>query len=179
MYVSQKNPTLHFGSTKMLTKASKLINRSSLQKVSNLKDLKGPLEKQKAKEAICYYTGGNIGAGFCTAQFPGGDEIAMAGVEAMMAFHIFNVIYKFKLSKSVILSIVTGYLGNKAGLALFKAATKSVTWIPGAGNVINAAVAGATTAALGAYLISKAEAMDDARRRGKKIDEFIKKMNQP
>ncbi len=68
--------------------------------------------------------------------------------------------------------------GHMVGKTAFKMASKSLTWVPGIGNALNAIVAGSTTAALGASLISLAEDIDKARKRGEKLDEFIKKMEE-
>ena len=110
------------------------------------------------------------------AQMPGADEAALAGVEVVMATHIFNGIYDFKFSKTALKSLATGVAGHAVGKTAFKLASKSLTWIPGIGNALNAIVAGSTTAALGAALISVAEEMDDARKRGKKLDDFFEKL---
>ena len=118
----------------------------------------------------------NAGLAAATAQAPGFDEFVLAGVEVAMATHIFNGIYKFNLSKTLLKSLAMGVAGHAIGKTTFKLASKSVTWIPLLGNSLNAVISGGTTATLGAALIDMAESMDKARIRGKKLDEFIKAM---
>lgn len=157
--------------------AKRMINRKSLvSQTCDLINLYGPKEKRKAKWWVAAYTAGNTGIAGLSAQAGGLEEAALAGVEAVMTAHIFNGIYKFNLSKTLLESLATAIKGHFIGKTTFKLASKSVTWIPGIGNTINAAVAGTTTAALGAYIIDKAEEFDKARIRGEKIDDFIKKM---
>ena len=110
------------------------------------------------------------------AQAPGADEVMLAGVEVAMATHILNGIYNFDLSKTLLKTLGTAASGNIVGKSTFKLASKTFTWIPGVGNSLNAIVSGTTTAAIGAALIDKAEEMDRARRNGKKLDDFFKKM---
>lgn len=95
-----------------------------------------------------------------------------------MATTIFNGVYYFDFSKTVIKNLLVGIIGNRVGTYAFKGASKLVTWIPGIGNCINAAVAGSTTAALGASIIAMCEDMDKARKRGEALDRFIKKMDE-
>lgn len=157
--------------------ATAKMNRSFLKPVTNsLKPLAGPEEKSKAKGWVALYTMSNAGIAAMMAQAPGADEAALAGVEVAMATHIFNGIYDFKFSKTVLRSLATGVAGHAVGKTFFKLASKSLTWIPGIGNVLNAGVAGSTTAALGAFLIEMAEDMDKARKRGQDLDKFIEEM---
>ncbi len=170
---------ISFGANLASCKSSYPANRKLLKTAnSKLKPLAGPKEKEEAKKAVLSYIGTNIGTGIVAAQFPVADEIAMAGVEVMMAHHIFNRIYGFDLSKTRLKSIAAGCMGTAVGTGMFKVASKTLTWIPLLGNCLNAAVAGVTTAMLAESLIEIAEQMDTARRRGEKIDEIIKKLEE-
>lgn len=152
-------------------------NRAQLKSVnSKIKTLFGPTEKSKAKKWVAGYTASNAGIAAIMAQAPGADEFVLSSVEVVMATHIFNKIYGFGLDKTALKSLAAGVSGAYVGSRIFKGASKFFTWVPGIGNGLNAAVAGTTTAAIGASLIAIAEDMDDARRRGKKIDDFIKEM---
>lgn len=135
--------------------------------------LSGPKEKSKALKWVAAFTAGNAGIAFSMAQTPGADELALSAVEATMAAHIFNNIYNFDLSKTAMTSIVTGYIGNKVGTTAFKGASKFLTWIPLVGNSLNAVIAGTTTAALGVFLVDKAEDMDLARKTQKRLTEAL------
>ena len=153
------------------------LNRNLLKPSSSkLSKLAGYAEKSEAKGWVAVYTASNAGIAAFTAQAPGADEFALAGVEVLMATHILNGIYNFNLSKTAIKSLATGVAGPVIGKTTFKLASKSLTWIPIIGNTLNATVAAATTAALGAALISTAEEMDEARRRGKKLQDFLDEM---
>ena len=157
--------------------AKKVLNRANLKNANTkLKSLAGYKEREEAKAIVAYYSGTNIGAGFCSAQMPGGDEVAMAGIELIMAMHIFNKIYKFDLKKSLVQGLITAYWGHKSGTIAFKAASKFLTVIPVFGNAVNGIVGGATTAALGSFLIDKAEELDRARKNGKRLEDFLKEM---
>ena len=158
------------------TKPRCSVNRSLLKKCSGLSDINGPAEVKEAKKVVATYTALNSGTAAATAQAPGFDEVALAANEVLMATIIFNGVYDFKLSKTVVKALLTGLIGNRIGTSVFKGITKFVTWVPGVGNAINATVAGGTTAALGASVIAMAEDMDKARRQGQKIDDFIKKI---
>ena len=178
MYVSPITTATNFGSAKSLTKTNKLLNRSSLQKVSALNDLRGYAEKEKATNWVAAYSVGNGAAAAALAQAGGLEELLLSGVEVAMAAHILNGIYNFDLSKNALKIIGTGIAGHKIGLSTFKWASKSITWVPLLGNAVNAAIAGSTTAALGAALIKTAEFMDDQRKKGKKMDEIMKKLQE-
>lgn len=157
--------------------ASKVVNRAKLKpSTTNLKPLAGPEEKRKARRWVAAYTAGNATLAAATAQAPGVDELALSGVEVIMATHIFNGIYDFKFSKTILKALAAGVAGHAIGKTTFKLISKAVTWVPVVGNGVNAVVSGTTTAALGASLIEMAEEMDEARRRGKKLDDFIKEM---
>ena len=178
MYISQINSTTNFGCAQMLTKTPKLMNRSLLQKTSNLKNLHGPAEKRKAEKWVAGYTTGNSLTAAALAQAGGLEEFLLSGIEVAMAAHILNGIYKFDLSPNLIKIIGTGLTGHYVGKGIFKWLTKTVTWVPLVGNGINAVVAGSTTAALGAALIKTAENMDEARKRGEKMEDIIKKLQE-
>lgn len=163
---------------KNFQKPIKIIDRKLLQKNSNLLNLNGPWEKEEAKGWVALYTVGNSGLAAAMAQAPGIDEAALASVEVIMATHIFNKIYKFNFSSTILKSLAMGVTGHAVGKTAFKLVSKSITWIPILGNAVNAVISGSTTAALGAAIINAAEKLDDARRRGKKLDEIIKKLGE-
>lgn len=166
MKVSQISQT-NFGITKIL-------NRGLLQKTSKLNPLNGPYEIKEAKKLVKIYAAGNAAEAACLAQIPGGDELVLSGIEAVMAAAIINGIYNFKASSGFISSMLTAYMGNKVGTTAFRFASKAVTWVPGIGNAINAGVAGATTYALGEFIINRCEQIDKARKRGEEIDKILK-----
>lgn len=178
MYISPVNYATNFGSTKMLTSSSKLMNRKTLQKVSSLNNLNGYLEKEKARNWVALYSAGNSFAAGTLAQAGGLEEFLLSGVEVLMAAHILNRIYKFDLSKNAIKIIGTGIAGHKIGTSTFKWLSKSITWVPLLGNTVNAVVAGSTTVALGEALIKTAEYMDEQRKKGKEMSEILKKLQE-
>ena len=179
MYVSPISTATNFGNNiKPLTKNAKLINRSVLKKTSSLRDLRGYAEREEAKGWVAAYALGNGAAAAALAQAGGLEEVLLSGVEVAMAAHILNGIYNFDLSKNAIKIIGTGIAGHKIGTTTFKWLSKSVTWVPLVGNAVNAAVAGSTTAALGAALIKTAEFMDEQRKKGKSMEEIMKKLQE-
>lgn len=139
--------------------------------------LNGPYEVSKAKKWVAAYTAGNAVLAGATAQAAGLEELALSGVEAAMALHIFNGIYDFKLSKTLLEALATGVKGHFIGKTTFKMASKSLTWIPIIGNSLNATVAGVTTLSLGMNLIEKAEELEKAQKRGESIDSFINSLS--
>lgn len=174
---------------------SKNVNRKLLHATkSDLKALAGSNipsflkqenKKAKAEKWLTAYVAGNTAIAASLSQIPGADIAALAGVEAVMALHIFKGIYKFDLSKSALESLTAAAKGATAGLTAFFLASKSVTWIPFIGNCINGATAFAITGALGKWLISKAEEMDkiqkiykDREANNKRMKEFFKQMEQ-
>lgn len=166
-----------FGATLQAPLAKRAVNRSLLKAPkSELKTLCGPAEKQKAQKWLTVYAATNTGIAAGLAQFPGADVAWLASVEAAMTLHIFNGIYGFKLSKSAMESLSAAAKGTAGGLLAFFVASKAVTWIPFIGNFINAGTAMLVTKALGEWLIDKAEETDKARKRGEKIDDFIKRI---
>lgn len=168
---------LGFGATINYAKAAKSLNRSALkQTASGNKALFGPDEVRRARNWVAAYTAGNATIAAATAQAAGAEEFLLAGVEVIMATHILNGIYDFKLSKTALKNIGAGATGHIVGKATFKWMSKGVTWIPIFGNGINALVAGSTTAAIGAFLIDTAEKMEKELKRNKSLDEFIKKL---
>jgi len=174
MYVSQIKPISFNGyEGKFLQKTSRLIDRSILQKKSDLANLNGYYEKQKAKKWVAAYTAGNSITAAAMAQCPGVDEVALSGVEAAMTMHIMNGIYNFNLSTAMIKSVAIALAGHKAGTTAFKAASKFFTVIPVFGNGLNAIISGTTTAALGVLIISFAEKLDKYRQEGKPINIFL------
>lgn len=178
MYVSPISSVTNFGNSKPLMKTPRLINRNLLQKVSSLENLNGYTEREKAKKWVAAYSFGNGVAAGAMAQAGGLEELLLAGVEVAMAAHIINGIYHFDLSKNALKIIGTGIAGNKIGTTTFKWASKTFTWIPLLGNTVNAAIAGSTTAALGAALIKAAEFMDEQRKKGKDMEEIMKKLKE-
>lgn len=174
-----KVKSVNFGSNLQTLTTKKVLNRSLLKtQKNNLKDLAGPNEVRKARAWVAAYTAGNASIAGLTAQAGGLEEVALSGVEAVMAAHIFNGIYDFKLSKTLLESLATAVKGHFIGKTAYKLASKGLTWIPGLGNALNAIVAGTTTATLGAYLIDKAEEFEKAKKRGMEIDEFIRRMKE-
>lgn len=166
-----------FGLTSSSLATRKVVNRSLLKSAKNdLKSLCGPEEVSKAKAIVTLNVAENAGIAAAMAQLPGWDEAALAANEVKMAMEIYNGVYKFGFDKTTINSLVMGLLGNRIGTFVFKGASKLISWMPGIGNGVNATVAGGTTAALGAAIISNAEEMDKARRNGKKLDDFFKKL---
>ena len=170
MYLSQINPTTNFGCAKMLQKKPKLLDRSTLQRCSNLKNLQGSFEKRKAWKWVWGYSAGNATTAAFMAQLPIFDELVLSSVEGIMTAHIMNKIYKFDFSMSIIKSMATALAGHKAGTTAFKYATR---FIPLVGNSVNAAIAGSTTLTLGGLIINTAEKLDKLRKAGKPIDIYI------
>lgn len=169
--------SMNFGAALQTATTQKLVNRSLLKsQKSNLRNLCGPEEVKKAKAIVAVTVAENTGLAAAMAQMPGIDEIALSANEIKMAMEIYNGVYDFDFDKTAIKSLVAGVAGKSVGNFLFKSASKCLTWIPGLGNGLNASVAGGTTAALGAAIISNAEEMDKARKRGKKFDDFFKKL---
>lgn len=157
----------------------KLINRSVLKSQnSNLKNLCGPEEVKKAKKIVALTVAENAGLAAAMAQMPGFDEVALSANEVKMAIRIYNEVYKFSFDKTTIKSLIAGIVGKSVGKFLFKGASKCLSWIPGLGNGLNAGVAGGTTAALGALIISNAEDMDKARKNNEKLDNFFRKLEE-
>ena len=156
--------------TPMLTKT---VNRKLLKTTSSLKPLCGPEEVKLAKAIVAINVAENAAIAAGMAQMPGLDEVVLSANEIKMAMEIFNVVYDFKLSKTIVESLLTGFIGNRLGTWLYKGASKAFTWIPGLGNGLNATIASGTTAALGAKIIDTAEKMDKARKRGDSLDKFI------
>lgn len=166
-----------FGATLQSPVAKKIVNRSLLKAPkSDLKVLCGPEELKKAKAIVAINVAENAGIAAGMAQMPGWDELALSANEIKMAMEIYNGVYNFGFDKTTVKSILTGFIGNRIGTWLFKGASKLVTWMPGVGNGLNATVAGTTTAALGAAIVSNAEEMDRARRNGQSLEKFLKSM---
>lgn len=156
---------------------ARTISRKSLNAGnSQLKALAGAYEKGKARAWVIAYTAGNSALAGATAQAGGLEEFLLSGVEVAMAAHIFNGIYDFKLSKTALKSLAAGVAGHAVGKTTFKLASKSLTWIPGLGNLLNAGVAGTTTAALGFALVEMAEDMERSMRNGKRMEDFLNEM---
>lgn len=171
---SMQIPKIGKGVCSFAKNTPKLVRKNLSQKSSVLRDLAGPAEKSRARKRVAMYSAGNAVIAAATAQAPGVDEAILSGVEVTMAMDICKNVYKFKNSESIVSSLLAGFTGNRIGSWLFK----SVSWIPGVGNAINAGVAGCTTAAIGEGVITACEKMEKNLKRGEKIDEFIKKMEE-
>lgn len=149
------------------------LNRALLQKTSNLKSLhysSSSPEAEEAKGVVVGMTMTNAFMGFFSAQFPGLDEVVLSSVEATMGLKIVKGIYGFSFGDAVIKSIMLAVKAHIVG----KIASKSVSWIPGIGNLVNAGVAGYTTKAFGYALIDECERIKREIERGKKIDDILR-----
>ena len=176
MYVSPVLSTTNFGYAKSLTKANKLINRSSLQKVSSLSDLRGYAEKEEAKNWVAAYSVGNIAAETALAQTGKLDKPLLYGMGVVMANHILNGIYDLKLSKNTVKTIGVGITEHKIDPNVFKRFANIVVWMPLCDSIINAKIASSITTMLGDALIETAEFMDEQRQKGKTMDEIMGKL---
>lgn len=154
------------------------LERCLLQKESNLSDLKfddyyydddSMSKEDEAKGVVIGMTMTNAFIGFVSAQVPFGDEVVLSSVEAAMGLKIVKGIYGFKFGDAVIKSIMLAVKAHIVGKVL----SKSVSWIPGIGNFINAGVAGYTTKAFGYALVDECERIQSELDRGKKIDDIL------
>ena len=177
MSITAINGSLSQTATKFV-KPTKILNRATLNTTnSQLKSLDGPKELRKAKWWVAAYTAENALLGVATAQTGPLGSVVLSTVEMSMAMHIFQGIYNFKFSESVIKALLAGCTGAYVGTKTIDMATKSIlAFFPGIGNALNAGVSGSVTAALGASLIATAESLDKARKRGEDMDKFIKLM---
>lgn len=149
------------------------LSRNTLQKNSTLKSLKYPAQEDEAKGVVIGMTMTNAFVAGACAQFPIADEVALGSVEFLMGMKIIKGIYGFKFSEAMIKSIMMSIKATVVGKVAAKAASKCLTWIPGIGNAINAAVAGYTTKAFGYALIKECERIQAELDRGKKIDDIL------
>lgn len=154
------------------------LDRCFLQKRSSLSDLKyddyyydddSMSKEEEAKGVVIGMTMTNAFIGFVSAQVPFGDEVVLSSVEAAMGLKIVKGIYGFKFGDAVIKSIMLAVKAHIVGKVL----SKSVSWIPGIGNFINAGVAGYTTKAFGYALVDECERIQRELDRGKKIDDIL------
>lgn len=156
------------------------LERCFLQKKSNLSDLRydddyyyydneSMSKEDEAKGVVIGMTMTNAFIGFVSAQVPFGDEVVLSSVEAAMGLKIVKGIYGFKFGDAVIKSIMLAVKAHIVGKVL----SKSVSWIPGIGNFINAGVAGYTTKAFGYALVDECERIQSELDRGKKIDDIL------
>lgn len=154
------------------------LERCLLQRESNLSDLKfddyyydddSMSKEDEAKGVVIGMTMTNAFIGFVSAQVPFGDEVVLSSVEAAMGLKIVKGIYGFKFGDAVIKSIMLAVKAHIVGKVL----SKSVSWIPGIGNLINAGVAGYTTKAFGYALVDECERIQSELDRGKKIDDIL------
>jgi len=84
-----------------------------------------------------------VGAGL--AQIPGSDNVALVGIEVEMTIalgHVFNI----SVSQSSAASMVAGAAGTLVGRGISQLL---IGWIPGLGNITNAATAASVVEALG------------------------------
>ncbi len=177
MYVISRNSCATYFASQY-TVSKQIINRRTLTSSNNkLKPLYGPEEIKRAKKIVKLYSVGNAITAAATAQEALIDKLVLSGIEIAMATHILNGIYDFKLPNTILKAIMTVILGKTIGTSTFSMITaSSFSWVPFLGNGLNAAIAGGTTALLGSALIYSAEEMDKRRKRGEKIDKFIKEM---
>lgn len=107
---------------------SKNVNRKLLHATSsNLKPLCGPDEVAMAKAIVAINVAENAAIAASMAQMPGLDELALSANEIKMAMEIYNGVYDLKLSKTIVKSLLMGFLGNTVGSWLFKGASKAFT----------------------------------------------------
>lgn len=110
-------------------------------------------QKAEAKKIVHFFSASSAGIAALMAQEPGLDEIALATNDVSMAMAICGV-YNLPLKATVAKMIIAPIAGNALGV---KAFSKLVTWIPGAGNGLNAAVAGSVTEFIGHNIIKMCE----------------------
>ena len=126
-------------------------------------------KEEEAKGVVVGMTMTNAFIGFFSAQLPGFDEIALSSTELAMGLKIVKGIYGFNFGDAVIKSIMLTVKAHFVG----KAVSKTVSWIPGIGNAINAGIAGYTTKAFGYALVDECERIQRELDRGKKIDDIL------
>lgn len=114
-------------------------------------------QKAEAQKAVHIFSGLSAGIAAGMAQMPGVDEIALAANDALMAVAVCNA-YGLALKATVAKALIATIMGNTMGTAIFaKIISKGFTWIPAAGNALNAGVAGTVTEIIGHNLIGMCE----------------------
>ena len=123
---------------------------------------------QKAEAQVAVHTFSAISASIAAslAQAPGLDEAALAVNDVAMAIRI-CYIYNLSLTKSAAAVLIAPIAGNAMGVKLF---SKALTWMPGAGNLLNAGVAASVTEFIGHSIIKKCESGEMQRAIKKIID---------
>lgn len=109
--------------------------------------------KSDAQAAVHLFSASSAGIAAAMAQAPGADEIALAANDVAMAITVCKI-YELPLTKTVAKAIITPIAGNTMGVKLF---SKALTWFPGAGNVLNATVAGSVTEFIGQSIVKMCE----------------------
>lgn len=110
-------------------------------------------QKAEAQGIVHAFSLTSAGIAAAMAQMPGFDEAALAANDIAMAIAICKT-YGLTLKKSIATTIIAPIMGNAMGVKLF---SKALTWFPGAGNALNAAVAGSVTEFIGHSIVGKCE----------------------
>lgn len=127
----------------------------------------GNAEQKAAAQAVVHaFSASSAGTAFLAAQAPGGDEILLAANDVLMAISICGI-YELKISKAIATTIIAPIAGNAMGVKIF---SKLFTWFPGAGNALNAGVAGSVTEFIGHSIIAKCESGEIQRAIKKLLD---------
>ncbi len=126
-------------------------------------------KEAQAKDVVIKATMTNAFTGAAFAQFPGLDEIGLGAADAAMALRIIRGIYGFKFDDTIIKTILLTVRTNVTR----KVVSKTVTWIPLWGNVVNAVTAGYTTKTFGYALVDECERIRKEIERNKKIDDIL------
>ncbi|NBD19037.1 MAG: hypothetical protein GVY04_23780 [Cyanobacteria bacterium] len=95
--------------------------------------------------------------GLSTAQIPGGDRIAIGGVQIDMVIQL-GKLYGKRLDRTEALAIAESVLATVVGV---EATNQVIKYIPGIGNISNMSVAGSITEAIGWATVNYFENPDD------------------